>query len=81
MFFYLTGKKTFFIYDLVTFALLAIMTLYFGYFLISPGSKENKEKIFIVKKGSGLKRIAADLRNKGHIKNQSLIIIMAILRG
>lgn len=77
----MAGKKTFFIYGLLTFALLSIMTLYFGYFLISPGSKENKEKIFIVKKGSGLKTIAADLRNKGLIKNQSLFIVMAILRG
>ena len=74
-------KKNFFIYGLVTFALLSIMTLYFGYFLISPGSNENKETIFIVKKGSGLKTIAADLRRKGLIKNQSLFIVMAILRG
>jgi len=74
-------KKNFFIYGLLTFALLSIMTLYFGYFLISAGSNENKETIFIVKKGSGLKTIAADLKRKGLIKNQSLFILMAILRG
>lgn len=74
-------KKIFFIYGLLIFALLSIMTLYFGYFLISPGSNENKETIFIVKKGSGLKTIAADLKRKGLIKNQSLFILMAILRG
>ena len=74
-------KKNIFIYGLLIFTLLLIMTLYFGYFLISPGSKENKEKIFIAKKGSGLKTIAAELERKGLIKNQSLFILMAILKG
>ena len=61
--------------------LFSFIALYFGYFLISPAGIDKKETIFIVKKGSGLKTIAADLKRKGLIKNQSLFILMAILRG
>ncbi|MBN1227305.1 MAG: endolytic transglycosylase MltG [Deltaproteobacteria bacterium] len=73
-------KKRLLIYSISIFTLFSIMGLYFTYFLISPSSKENKEKIFVIKKGAGLKKVAADLKREGLIKNQYLFILMAVIK-
>jgi UPF0755 protein len=74
-------KKRLLIYSISIFALFSIMGLYFAYFLISPGSKGNEEKIFMIKKGASLKKVAADLKREGLIKNQYLFIFMAVIKG
>jgi len=73
-------KKRLLIYSISIFTLFSIMGLYFTYFLISPSSKENKEKIFMIKKGASLKKVAADLKREGLIKNQYLFILMAVIK-
>ncbi len=57
------------------------MALYFGYFLISPAGIDKKETIFIVKRGSGLREVAIELRRKRLIKSKDLFILCAILKG
>ena len=66
---------------LSAFVLFAFMALYFGYFLITPASEDNKEQTFIVKRGSGLKAIAGELREKRLIKGKNLFILWAMLTG
>jgi len=73
-------KKRLLIYSISIFALFSIMGLYFAYFLISPGSKGNEEKIFMIKKGASLKKVAADIKREGLIKNQYLFILMAVIK-
>jgi len=57
------------------------MALYFGYFFISPAGIDKKETIFIVKKGTGLRTVANELRRKRLIKSKDLFILCAILKG
>jgi len=57
------------------------MALYFGHFLISPAGVDKKEKIFIVKKGSGLRVVAIKLSRRRLIKSKDLFILWAILKG
>ena len=57
------------------------MALYFGYFLVSPAGIDKKETIFIVKKGTGLRAVANELRRKSLIKSKDLFILCAILKG
>jgi len=61
--------------------LFSFMVLYFWYFLISPAGIDKKETIFIVKKGSGLRTVANELRRKRLIKSKDLFILCAILKG
>jgi UPF0755 protein len=61
--------------------LFSFMALYFGYFLISPSGIDKKETIFIVKRGSGLREVAIELRRKRLIKSKDLFILCAILKG
>lgn len=77
----MSGKKHLLIYSIVIFLLFSIMALYFAYFLMSPSSKENKEKTFIVQKGDSLKNVAADLKREGLIQNQYLFMLMALIKG
>lgn len=61
--------------------LFSFMALYFGYFFISPAGIDKKETIFIVKKGTGLRTVANELRRKRLIKSKDLFILCAILKG
>jgi len=59
----------------------SFMALYFGYFLVNPAGIDKKETIFIVKKGTGLRTVANELRKKRLIKSKDLFILCAILKG
>ncbi len=66
---------------LLIFILFSFLGLYFGYFLISPPGIDKKEEIFIVKKGSGLKKVANELEGRALIKSKDLFMLWAILKG
>jgi UPF0755 protein len=61
--------------------LCAFVVLYISYSLISPTGVDNKEEIFIVKRGSGLKTVAAELDKRGLIKSKYLFMLWAVLKG
>ncbi len=66
---------------LLAFFLCAFVVLYMGYFLISPAGVDEKEEIFIVKKGSGLRPVATELEERGLIRSRHLFMVWAILKG
>jgi len=66
---------------LLIFVLFSFMALYFGYFLISPAGFDKKEEIFIVKKGSGLRTVAAELERRRLIKGKNLFMLWVFLKG
>ena len=66
---------------LLAFFLCAFMVLYIGYFLISPAGSDEKEEVFIVKRGSGLRAVAADLEERGLIRSRHLFVLWAMLKG
>jgi UPF0755 protein len=66
---------------LLAFVLCAFAALYFGYFLVSPAGMEKQEEIFMVKKGSGLRTIAAQLEQRRLIKGKHLFMLWAYAKG
>ena len=48
---------------------------------MSPAGFDQKEEIFIVKKGSGLKSVAIELERRKLIKSKDLFIFWALLKG
>jgi len=66
---------------LLAIILCAFLALYFGYFLISPAGSAKNEEIFIVKKGSSLRKVAAELEERELIKSKDLFMMWAYLRG
>ncbi len=66
---------------LLIFILLAFLSLYFGYFLISPAGLDKKEEIFVVKKGSGLRTVAGELEGRRLIKSKNFFMLWALLKG
>jgi UPF0755 protein len=66
---------------LLAFVLCAFAALYFGYFLVSPAGIEKQEEIFMVKKGSGLRTIAAQLEQRRLIKGKHLFMLWAYAKG
>lgn len=66
---------------LLAFFLCAFVVLYMGYFLISPAGVDEKEEVFIVKKGSGLRAVATELEERGLIRSRHLFMVWAILKG
>ena len=66
---------------LLIFVLFSFMALYFGYFLVSPAGLEKGEEIFIVKKGSGLRAVAAELERRRLIKGRNLFMLWVFLKG
>jgi UPF0755 protein len=66
---------------LLAFFLCAFVVLYMGYFLISPAGVDEKEEVFIVKKGSGLRPVATELEERGLIRSRHLFMVWAILKG
>jgi UPF0755 protein len=66
---------------LLIFILCIFVVLYFGYFLMSPAGDDTKEEIFVVKKGSGLRTVAAELETRGLIKSKDLFVLWAIFKG
>jgi UPF0755 protein len=66
---------------LLVFVLCAFAVLYFGYFLVSPAGIERTEESFVVKRGSGLRTIAAQLEERGLIKGKYLFMLWAYLKG
>ncbi len=57
------------------------VALYFGYFLMSPAGFDQKEEIFVVKKGTGLRSVSAELEKRKLIKSKDLFILWALLKG
>jgi UPF0755 protein len=66
---------------LLVFVLCTFAALYFGYFLVSPAGIDRAEESFVVKKGSGLRTVAAQLEERGLIKGKYLFMLWAYLRG
>jgi UPF0755 protein len=66
---------------LLIFILLVFLSLDFGYFLISPAGIDKTEKIFVVKKGSGLRTVAGELEGRMLIKSKNFFMLWAILKG
>ena len=66
---------------LLAFFLCAFVVLYIGYFLISPAGVDEKEEVFIVKKGAGLRAVATELEERRLIRSRHLFMVWAILRG
>ena len=66
---------------LLAFFLCAFAVLYIGYSLISPAGANEKEEVFIVKKGTGLRAVATELERRGLIRSRHLFILWAILKG
>ncbi len=66
---------------LLLFILFVFISLYFGYFLISPPGHGGKDKTFIVKKGAGLRRVAGELEKRGFLKSKELFMLWAFLKG
>jgi UPF0755 protein len=66
---------------LLVFVLCTFAALYFGYFLVSPAGIDRAEEFFVVKKGSGLRTVAAQLEERGLIKGKYLFMLWAYLRG
>ncbi len=74
-------RFTIFLIGLLALILCLFAVLYFGYFLVSPAGTENTEEIFVVKKGSGLRTIAAQLEERGFIKGNNLFMLWAYVIG
>ena len=74
-------RFTIFLTGLLALILCVFAALYFGYFLVSPAGTEKREEIFVVKKGSGLRAIAAQLEERGLIKGNNLFMLWAYVRG
>ncbi len=74
-------RFTIFLTGLLALILCVFAALYFGYFLVSPAGTEKMEEIFVVKKGSGLRTIAAQLEERGLIKGNNLFMLWAYARG
>ncbi len=74
-------RFTIFLTGLLALILCTFAVLYFGYFLVSPAGIEKTEEIFVVKKGRGLRTIAAQLEERGLIKGKNLFMLWAYVRG
>jgi UPF0755 protein len=74
-------RFTIFLTVLVVFILCAFALLYFGYFFVSPAGMGKDEEIFVVKKGSGLRTIAAQLEERGLIKGKYPFMLWAYVKG
>ena len=77
----MSKRSLIFTAGLLIFTVIAFLGLYFGYFLISPAGLDTREEIFTVKKGSGLRKVAAELGERGLVKNKDLFILWTILKG
>lgn len=74
-------RFTIFLAGLLALILCVFAALYFGYFLVSPAGTEKTEQIFVVRKGSGLRTIAAQLEEQGLIKGNNLFMLWAYVKG
>jgi peptidoglycan lytic transglycosylase G len=63
------------------FLLAAFLSLGFGLFLVSPADKGGSDQVFIVKEGSSLKEVAADLEKTGLITNRTLFVLWTRVKG
>lgn len=63
------------------FLLAAFLSLGFGLFLVSPADKGSSDQVFIVKEGSSLKEVAADLEKTGLITNKTLFVLWTRVKG
>jgi len=79
--FFMSRRFTIVLTGLLAFVLCAFAALYFGCFLVSPAGTEKQEEIFVVKKGSGLRIVAAQLEERRLIKGKFLFMLWAYVRG
>jgi UPF0755 protein len=77
----MTRRFTIFFTGVLLFILCMFAALYFGYFFVSPAGTDKQEEIFVVKKGSGLSSIAAQLEERGLIKGRYLFMLWAYVKG
>jgi UPF0755 protein len=77
----MSTRRLIFISVLLVFVLCIFIAFYFGYFLMRPAGFDQKEEIFIVKKGTGLKSVATELERRKLIKSKDLFIFWALLKG
>lgn len=63
------------------FLIVVFLSLGFGLFLVSPADKGGSDQVFIVKEGSSLKEVAADLEKTGLITNKTLFVLWTRVKG
>jgi UPF0755 protein len=63
------------------FLVVVFLSLGFGLFLVSPADKEGANQVFVVKEGSSLKEVAADLEKRGLITNKTLFVLWTRVKG
>jgi UPF0755 protein len=63
------------------FLVVVFLSLGFAFFLVSPADKDAADQVFIVKEGSSLKEVAADLETRGLITNKTLFVLWTRVKG
>jgi UPF0755 protein len=63
------------------FLVAVFFSLGFGLFLVSPADKAGKDQVFVVKEGSSLKEVAADLEKAGLIADRTLFTLWTRVKG
>jgi UPF0755 protein len=63
------------------FLVVVFLSLGFGLFLVSPADKAGKDQVYVVKEGSSLKEVAADLEKTGLITNKTLFTLWTRVKG
>jgi len=53
----------------------------FGYFLLSPASKEGADQVFSIREGATLKEVSSELQQRGIIRSRELVLLWSRLRG
>jgi UPF0755 protein len=63
------------------FLVVVFLSLGFAFFLMSPADKGGADQVFMVKEGSSLKEVAADLEKTGLITNKTLFVLWTRVKG
>ena len=77
----ITRTRVVFISIGLIFLIVVFLSLGFGLFLVSPADKGGSDQVFIVKEGSSLKEVAADLEKTGLITNKTLFVLWTRVKG
>jgi len=77
----ITRTRVVFISIGLFFLVVVFLSLGFGLFLVSPADKGGSDQVFIVKEGSSLKEVAADLEKTGLITNKTLFVLWTRVKG
>ena len=77
----ITRTRVVFISIGLFFLVVVFLSLGFGLLLVSPADKGGSDQVFIVKEGSSLKEVAADLEKTGLITNKTLFVLWTRVKG